>query len=632
MSVMTTTLQGAVLLGLHFALILAAAPIACGSEPELDLPPALEWTVESEHTDLWLFEADQSGGQLSQDAQVVLRNTGGGRLRIDTVRWLGGHPHMAMHEEGVITSWPHELASGKTLAMRVRYAPVPGELSSGEATLEVKYAGGQLTLRFAVRPKEAQACLDTSELKFVNPSPSSATRCLRLRNCGDQPFTIGATFVAPVSAFWQVSKAPAVGTVVPVSSGPRSGADGLEYCVRLSGAQPGDLLEGSLLMDMDIPSRKRIKVPLKVKWLINNNFVLACDGPAPGGRFNLQDLNEGAEATCRLQNVGQVPFKVSSFAIEAYDADHKEEVLAGFEVRAENQNSGGALQAPFAFDVGSQRSFVVRSLRPAAAQIRNAELVIRFVHGMVPDTLRIPVAAGDCGRPTAVLAGSAHGLWLSGAAGIDVEAQLSVANQGCAALHVLAACVVSAVAPLTSSPCAAASVNGPWRLHGGDMSAGLPAWGVHTLPLRFSAPGLGSADAEAQLRVIYCDGLWQQGACAGELRTLAAALRGRRDAVDAPAAPTLEASGLKVGQPLQVVAKGVEAGQSGDFQWRVQQRPEGAAAFISPQFEVDLPPWTTFVPDVAGTWVVSGSARVWASGSTEWSASAPALLSLQVAP
>lgn len=638
MSVYITSAQGVVLLALHLVLFACVAPVACGSDATLDVPADLQWSIEGQHTDLWLFESDASGGQLTQDARVTLLNAGGSTLRIESVQWLGGHPHMGLQALDVVSAWPHELAAGKSLNLRVRYVPVFGESAIGEATLRVRWGDEALVLRFGVRPQGAKGCLDSSELTFINPTTAPATRCLRLSNCGDVPFAVGAAFIAPVSASWKVTTAPVVGTVLPAPDlSPPDPAPGAvakhmaEYCVTLQGAQPGDLLDGSLLLDVDLPSRKRFKVPLKVSWLINNNFSLSCDGATTGLRFDLEGADPGAEAKCTLHNLGQAPFKVSAMQIEAYHSGDTADVQAGFEVRAENQATGSSLQAPFALAAGAERTFIVRSLRPAAVQARNPELVIRFVHGLVPDALRIPVSAGDCGRPTAVLSGSSHGLWLGGAAGVHVPAQLSLANQGCAPLRVVTACVVPSSAPLQADPCVAAVTDGPWRLLGDNPAAQVPAWGLMLLPVRFIAPAGGLAEADAQLRLVYCDGLWQQETCSGELATVAVALRGRRDGGAGPGTLALTASEGHVGQPLHVTAKAAGAAPD-DFQWRVQQRPAGAGALISPQHEVDLAPWTTFVPDVAGTWVIAASARIWSSSPTAWSTAAPVTLSVQVLP
>ena len=202
MSIFISSAQGTALLALHLVFIVAAAPVACGSDASLDMPADLQWTIEGQHVDVWRFEADESGGQLTQEARVALLNGGGSPLRIEQIAWLGGHAHMTLQELGGSTQLPHDLGAGQILNLRVRYAPLPGESSLGEGRLRIVAAGETLTLGFNVRPRGAKGCLDSSELMFINPVASAATHCLRLSNCGGESTLIRAAASSMASGSW----------------------------------------------------------------------------------------------------------------------------------------------------------------------------------------------------------------------------------------------------------------------------------------------------------------------------------------------------------------------------------------------------------------------------------------------
>lgn len=608
---------------------------SCSEPLELKVPGALGWTIEGELRQDWTFPADQTGGQLTQQARVLLYNAGGSTLRIHSVDWLGGNDQMNL-QTPALGAWPAELSGSEHLEYQVRYQPDIAVADSGVAQLRIRHDGGVLTLSFSVAPMGAKACVDAQDLLFINPKPGAPQQqCVTVSNCGDAPFAIGSTAIAPATPYWDVSKSPPTGTMLAPASPNGTPPGSAEVCVRLTADDPGGDYSATLLIDVDTPARKRLKLSLGVKWLIDNDFAVNCGAGAV--RFDLQDATPGSEAVCTIHNLGEAPLKVSSIAVRAWHADQQPLVEQTWSVVARKPNGGNRLQGVFVVGTGNVRELVVTGPDQVGAPPPPAEVVIRFVHGLVPDVVRIPIAAGDCSLPSAVVSGASSGVFVSAVPGGSATSRIMVSNQSCAPLHLVQACVEPAVTSPDGMPCATLLPTADLVISAGDGPQDVAAWRQHGIDVQFSPPVSGPDVSIGQLRVVWCAGTWQEGACSGPLKSRAVPLQGRRAQVDEAPTVTLVAPQGQPGRPLKTdgvaSAGSLPVGAQGGWRWTLTERPDGSATLISPDFEVDTPPWTTLVPDLPGTYAVTATVRAWdATDPTAGATSAPATVLFKVTP
>ncbi|MBP47272.1 MAG: hypothetical protein CMH53_04985, partial [Myxococcales bacterium] len=112
----------------------------CGSSSTLELFPQVEFTVEGQPgRSTWEFSPDTTRGQLTQQAAVLVLNSGEGQLDISEVKFETENPFLKLIYPKGKPSFPVALGSNDRLNLTVRFQPDPNIENNESATLTVKH-------------------------------------------------------------------------------------------------------------------------------------------------------------------------------------------------------------------------------------------------------------------------------------------------------------------------------------------------------------------------------------------------------------------------------------------------------------------------------------------------------------
>ncbi len=332
---------------------------------------------------------------------------------------------------------------------------------------------------------------------------------------------------------------------------------------------------------------------------------IVCDNPHGKVEFNFQGAPTGTQRTCTLSSTCSWPLAFNSPAtLEPVAVATQAEVDATYALVASPQT--GSVPA------GKSAVFTIRftvptnGLEPPAAALVIPTGAMTFV---------IPVVAASCQAPD--LEFSPDMLWLSAVSGQKAQGTVTLANQSCAPVDIVAMCINNGAGnPPGNNPCASPQYLSKYHGLAQDLTAltlppSQPGGSDGLLPIvvEFHPPDDNKINAHDLLHIVYCaTGSLAAGNCQVGYQTLN--LTGNTAAgVDLPSV-VLNVATLapQVGQPVALA--GVLTPGSwplGDaWQWSLVKRPPGSLAWLAATTTTvgNL----SVIPDVKGDYTVQASA------------------------
>ncbi len=611
----------------------------CAPGLELDRPGQLDWTVEGHPS--WVDYSFSPSGTHEQRADVLLRNGGGP----DSVVWVTGASlktelsALRLVYPAGKPAFPVALQGDTRLRLQVRFQPDPNQPQPGTAVLHVEHELADvapLALNFRVPESPPRGALDTKDLRFVNPSAvNPPTRCARLRNVGGGELRVGAVTLETAHKHYAVVKAPPAGTLVP---GGAAGAEaGLEICVRLTGAAPcGEdctHYDARVIVRTDAQTTPELKVQLSAAW-DTARLEVGCGAPADpqGGDVSLRLAVTGqAQACCTLHNAGPGGLVFNDVDVSAYDPSEAADAEAAWAWALRETPTGAPVALSRGLAAGKSLSLCVAPKGSSGLSAVGADVVLRYTQGGLTAELALPVVTPSCSQPALLVAPAAAPLWLQAAPGATVEGQVTLANQSCAPLALVKACVRSATAP-GPDPCAGPASPDFTLVDAAGLQT-LQPWALSALRVRY-APSQPGTSAHV-LHVVWCPGTLDASGCDRPLRTRTVALHGVAPG-GAPAQVSATLSQAPVaGSPVLLQAQATAGtwpvSDYGGWQWTLVARPAGSVAWLGSESQAANAPQAALHPDKAGTYRVQVRAQsVDPSdpGALTWSA--PALVDVVV--
>ncbi len=625
-----------------------AAVLALGAgcgDYAVSTPPQVNVTVDNVQViagKCSMFAADRSNGQLTFDKHVVVRNSGKGVLCLNQVKWTTANTLLKM---SYTTPKPTDakacpaagaiaLAAGKSVGIDVAYLPSPDKVDMGQATLTIEHNAtpeSPISLCFGISPVGPQISVDAAEDTFVNVSaPSSETHCDRVGNSGDAPLCFDHAVLDPANAKYSIVEKPTKGDCIPPlgdAGNPVMAPTKWMVCVRYSPGGPGGDDDDNLIIATNDPNMPNAQVILHAKTE-TGTYTVACTTTKGGLLYDFGGVTSGtAQATCAITNVGPAGMAISPPAVQATDPAIDPAKIAGMYAICGHTSATdpACVGWPLGVAAGSTVYLTIRFTFPATNDPANGNLVVPFVQAMIPEILTIPISAGGCDVPAPAF--GPQQLWLLAGLGQKATGTYVIANQSCAPLRVLNACITSA-ASTTGDPCSK-----PASLSSGlakpFASQDVAPWGVLPLEVEFHPVDGAKQVVNDFLNMTYCAGVWAGGKCSGAIVTQVLNLQGSIQTGIAP--PTLSLSALTDyagpvhGQPLHLEAT-FSPGQYPDghnYSWLLTKRPPGSTRWLTSMEQTTSTPDLVFIPDVPGDYEVAAMAQAIEDGTPadyDWSA------------
>ena len=638
------------LVSVCIGLLAATGLSGCGSTQVLEAFPQIDVTIEAQPgATSWEFSPDVSGGQLTQQATVRIRNSGNGALSISAVDFVSQNEFIKAIWPGGKPSFPKSLASGEIQSINVQYAPDPNIQDDGAAQMIIKSNdedAPEIKLTFSIKQVGAKIKVDNTSLVFTNPSKAAPpTACAFFGNEGNAPLIFKKAYLSVATPYYQVTETPNEGDTIPAigeGNNPKSNPMKLKVCVRVTPEAKDADYSAKLVIESNDSSQPKATVVLNVKWEEDNKYTVTCASGDGKIKYDFSGVNSGvAERCCNVYNEGPSGFVVNKVEVKALISDKQDVADALFSTALYAKNASGdkeSVTLPRSISAGKSLDFCVEYTYPQDGKTTNAETIIRFQQANIPDALQIPVIAGKCETPDLVVAPSTVAVWMDAPLGGKTSRELLLANQSCAPLQIIQTCM-SQIA--TSGACG--NANALSQHFFVDPDIGLKAvdpWGTLPIGIRFEPPNNKYNDIQHFLHIVYCGGTWDGNACSEPPVTLTLNVMGYvGDGIQLPKLTLAPAEGAeaKVGQPFKIEAATTDGqwpvGEYGAYLWYVVERPAGSTFWLSSEFQTTDTPWLTIKPDVAGKYKLIGAVQsVNPAKPSEFAWSAHATVEFDVAP
>ncbi|MCO4763853.1 MAG: hypothetical protein KC502_20235 [Myxococcales bacterium] len=592
--------------------------------------PQLSFTVEGQpNQHSWQFSSDTSGGQLTQQAAILVVNSGAVPLQISAVSFETDNPYMRLIYPSGKPAFPVTLATNERLKLLIRFKPDSNiaDFRSGRLTIGHNDAErGPVEVRFGVELSGAKVSFDKKAHPFINPSAANPqTACFKFGNIGHAALTFNKAYIETLSKVYAITKSPVAGTTIGAigqGNNPKHSPKTLEVCVRLTLAAKTDDLNANLVVQTSDKANPLTKLKLLVKWQPDNVFTVSC-APQDGSlTYDFSDVASGsAERCCSIANHGPGSMVIHAVAIAALDGADQQlaDMLFGQKIYKVSPSTGEDVPATLQQGIHPGKSLKFCVQYTPDTQRTAAAVVVNFAQASGPAALHLPVVSGPCDTPTLLTGPSESPLWMQTTVGDKVTKRLVLANQSCAPLQILQACATAvASAGNPANPCGDKSLLS--LQFGLDKAVGLTAlkpWGQLAVDVSFNPSNANYPHMSHFLNVVYCPGKWSDSSCAVPLATRTVALSGvvhPSESAD-PQLPTLQLSVSgdqtpKAGQPFKIVATASAGdwpiGEFGAYQWVIAERPASSSLWLGDGFQSTNKPQLTLVPDVPGTYKVVG--------------------------
>jgi hypothetical protein len=643
--------------GVVFTACGALCTAGCGPDLTAVHPPNIEVRVDDKvlalkatptASDCFLFEQDQTEGQQTYETLVKLKNTGttdNNRavkpLCLSSVVFQKVSDNTQLSMTVVSGKTTDEvnckggfaaLAPNAVLTLKVTYTPKKDFPPDGTANIVISHnVTGKTTpakFCFGVKSRAATIKLTPPEDTFTNASASNPPEhCYRFTNAGNAPLTYKGAKFETANGQYTITKQPNDGDQIP-GNGEPGNLDGkafLEVCVRYTpNGNPGDenVVLDILSNDATAPiSTVTINADTKA-----GGYKISCNNAQNLQGFDFTGANIDKPQTCLIAAEGDAPFVIiatgdAQVEIVAEDPNLADAANAAYACHVELP-VGNGVPGTVAVAGGKVAGLVCKYTPPSdGSGPPAAHVVVHYKQANVTNDLALPIVIGACESPTLVLGPDpSSSLWFLAETGKTASNVAVVANQSCAPLQLVQACVTAAnlssenacdnsnaasqdftVSLLTSS-----GQTAPFSL----MS--LPKWGLQALQIDFK-PAIAKQSYQSLLHLRYCSGKWESNNCTGgTLVHTTLSLVGVNDATLKQPKLTLAVNGpIALGKAVTIEGKVTDnAWPAHNFQWFVRERPTDASGWLYGVSTND-PLLGSFVPDHKGKYVIVGQAQTY---------------------
>ncbi len=639
--------------GLLLTAALATSLSGCGSDQAIEEDPQLSFNVDGTPKRIvHEFAPDTTNGQLQQESTVRIFSTGKVGLQLKNISFVSQNKFIKEVWPSGKPTFPTTLAPTDSLTIKIQFKPSAGQEDNNGAVLTIQHndpkVPGNVVINFKIKLLGPKIATNATQLTFVNPSKAAPpTQCVKFGNEGNAPLVFKSVFLGTATPYYKVISSPNEGdSIAAIGEGdnPKANPKLLEICVRLTPEGQDADYATKLLIETNDPSTPQKTIPITVKYELDNKFTVTCSNPNGDLKFDFSDVTAGAaERCCNIYNDGPgAGFLVNGVDIKALTDGNQELADALFDVTLYALDPSGekkTVTLPRSISPGKSLDFCTSFAYPADGKTTGGEMVIRYSQSNQSDTVQIPVVAGKCETPNLVIAPIASPVWLNAKVGAKSSGQLVVANQSCAPLQVIGACV-SQVGGLASNPCGPDKASPHFKLSPDVGLTGVPAWGLLPLNVVFEPKDNKYPEVQHYLHIDYCGGAWDGAKCSEPLASVDISVTGLvAEDVQAPKLSLALAAGAApmVGQPFKVeaaaTAGALPIGQFGAYLWFIAKRPANSLLWLSTEFQSTDSPWVSIKPDVAGKYTIIGAVQaVDDADSSNVAWSQQVLLEVDVAP
>ena len=601
-----------------------------------------------------LFAPDQTNGQLTYRKHVVARNSGKGTLCLNKIKWESANTLLKM---SYTTSKPTNaaacpnavaaLAEGQSIGIDIEYAPSADKVDNGQATLTFEHNDPKykdpVAVCFGISSVGPQIAMDATEDTFINTSAANpATHCYKFSNTGTAPLCFDHAGLDPANAQYSVVEKPNQGECIPAlgdAGNPVGTPKKLQVCVRYSpDSTEGNEDENVIIVTND-PTKPNSQVKITAKNQPDNKYTITCTSASGKIEYDFTGTKSGtAEAKCNIYNDGPASMAINSVGVQALDVNIDQSKVDGiYATCLQLPGATDCVATPRGLSKGSSIYVTVKYSYPAGSDPPNGNVLIGITQANVPGTITIPISAGSCDVPAPSF-GPTPQLWLLAGVGQKAKGTFVVANQSCATLRLINACITSATV-VGADPCSK-----PASLYHAlttpFISTDVAAWSLWPLEVEFHPADDKKLHVNDLLNVTYCSGSWNAGACSGPIVTQSLNLQGSIESEIA--APTLnlgstaDYASAKVGQPIKIKAAFTK-GQYDDgknYLWVIKSRPADSKLWLTPSAQATSVPELILVPDAAGEYTIAALAQAFneaAPSEFDWSTQVEVKITVQPA-
>lgn len=589
------------------------------------------------------FVPDDSRGQLTYRKYVEIKNTGAdtGNNQPLCLSWTSTKANSqfklnvisgATKDDAKCPGKMAALVIGATLKLEIEYkANESGDTEP--LKLNVTHndpSKSALSYCFGLATVGVQPVLQPSEYTFVNTtSANPATQCFKLLNNGTSALSFQGASFDPSNDQYTLVKVPnASDEIAPKgSAGNPDGSKSLEICVRYKPDATKDNEDVKLVVETNAkPSMVTAKISAKME--AEATFTVDCSNPTGKVAFVFAEGGK-TTSTCKVVNAGPPPLVLKQVEVQALNAADKDAVAQVYS--AQLLDVAGNPQSIFSAAAGKSASLVVTYKAPATGAPPPAQLVVTTSSAGAPSaSLFIAIEAGGCASPVAPQFGPSPELWSQSKVGVEAKSSVFVANQGCAPLQLVNACVAPASYKGTD-PCSAPSKN--HSLANNFLPVTVQPYSTSSIEIAFKPATENLLVMNDLLHVFYCTGSWSGGQCnGGQVVSRSLVLTGALATANTPTRPEValsvvdDPSKLALNTPVKLMMAVTNPGSFADktfyYRWVVAKRPAGSTTWI-PEGEQnsDQTPSAKVLPDLPGEYEIVGQAQGYdeATSAYAWS-------------
>ena len=463
--------------------------------------------------------------------------------------------------------------------------------------------------------------LQTKELPYTNPKASAPQKhCALFGNDGTAALVVTALAeIKPASPEYKITDQPNVGdSISPLGAtdNPVTNKKTLSVCVVMTpDADPtNDVVD--LVIHTNDPVTPDTTVKLYSVFQADSSFTVTCQGNDPTViEYNFQGAGQGVARVCNVHNDGPAPFAWNNPPqIVAVAPSTQDDVDAVYALTL--QKNGKERAKPYSagsIAVGQSVDFSITYTPPTNGQPPpSAELQIPYMQVPSPSTtLTIPILSATCDAPTLVFAPDE--IWLYATMGNKAQGHIAFANQSCAPLDILKACI-NGNNPTGSDPCASAQYASSYFGILNAVGAGKIAPstvggtnGLFGLDIEFHPPDDNKIAPIGLLNIVYCiTGSVSGGNCAAGYQTFTLTSNTTAGYKLPSVVLSVDTATPTSGKPCNISAV-LTPGDYPDgktWRWALIDRPAGSKAWIGNANQTTSDPGVSFVPDAKGKYTV----------------------------
>ncbi|HAN32672.1 MAG TPA: hypothetical protein DCQ06_13840, partial [Myxococcales bacterium] len=453
--------------------------------------------------------------------------------------------------------------------------------------------------------------------------------CIGFTNGGNAPLVFNSAYMETATKYYSIIEQPNSGTSIAAKGqgdNPKSNPKYLNVCVRVSPDDKSGDYGAKLVIETNDKTNPYAKVTFSVTWEEDNVFKITCGTPDGSLKYDFTGTASGiVEKCCNIYNEGPSGMLINKVEVNPLDLSKQDLAESLYGVKLYKKLPDGTkdkVALPRSINPSKSLDFCVEYIFPNDNKTTNAEMVVNYSQANIPSTLQLPVLAGACDTPDLLVSPAATPIWLQTKLGGKATKELVIANQSCAPLQVLQACVTQVAARGSdSNPCGNATL---LSAHFGVVDekglTQIKPWELLPLTVKFEPPNEKYKTINHFLNIVYCPGAWKGDKCAEQVVARTVNLTGTVDSDESKLykLPTLKLGAYndqeaKVGQPFKIEAIAAEGdlplGQYGAYLWTIKTRPAGSTLWVSNDFQSTDVPYLTINPDFQGTYVVVGQVQ-----------------------